>query len=474
MVGQTLRQSQQQRQLINLSPMQIRYFKMLEMNRLQAEEEVRRALEDNPALDTVETEADVPDFNETAEQLQLADYGSEEDVPFYRLHAANSSADDSFYTPEAVDDTTTLSEHLDAELNMLEGVESRVLNIARYVAGSLDSNGYMTRSVAEMIDDIAISTGVAVSEAEMKEAVALVRTLDPAGVGAADLRDCLLLQLDRMAPDAITVLAREIVAHYFDLFSHKHYDRLMSALGVSQGQLRQAIDCITALNPKPGSVVEESGAGDRLRHVIPDFQVDTDNDGIVTATVLSNIPELQIEATFATDAPDAPKSGSADAFIRRQRDEANGFINIVRLRNETLMKVIGAIVKLQHDFFLTGDEACLKPMILKDISKLTGLDTSVVSRATSGKYVMTPWGIFPLKFFFNERFNHDTDDEDTSSREIMAALRKLIENEDHHHPLADRQIAEELAAKGLNVARRTVAKYREMLGFPIARLRRQL
>lgn len=474
MQGQSLQQTQQQRQLINLSPMQIKYFKMLEMNRVEAEEEVRRALEDNPALDTVDSETLMPDFNESAEELQRADYGSEEEIPFYRLHVNNHSADDSFYTPEAVAESTTLSDHLDSELNMIEGVDPHVLKVARYVAGNLDSNGYMTRSAQEMIDDIAISTGIEVGEKEMKEAIALVRSLDPPGVGAVDLRDCLLLQLDRLPSSPKVNIAREIVAHYFDLFSHKHYDRLMSAIGVKQDRLREAIECITDLNPKPGSVIESTDANDRLRHVNPDFQVDTDSDGNVTATVLSNIPELQIEATFASESPETAKNGATDAFIRKQRDEASGFINIIKLRNETLMKVISAIVKIQHDFFVTGDESTLHPMILKDISSVTGLDTSVVSRATSGKYVMTPWGIYPLKFFFNERFSHDDNDEDVSSREIIAALREIIDNEDHHHPLADREIAERLAFKGHNVARRTVAKYREMLGYPVARLRRQL
>lgn len=472
MVSQTLSQTQQQRQLLTLSPMQIRYFKMLEMNRVQAEEEVRKELDENPALEVADTPVDTPDFNETAEELQMADYRDEDDIPFYRLEANNRSADDSRYTPEAVAQGDTLSQHLSAELDMIDGIDPMLLAAAKYVAANLDSNGYMTRSQSEMIDDIAFSTGITVSPERMKEAVALVRTLDPAGVGAVDLRDCLVLQLDRMPRDKVTENAREIVTHYFDLFSHKHFDRLRSALGVSDEEVRAAIERIRSLNPKPGSLIETSDASDRLRHVTPDFIVETDGEGNVTASVINSIPELQVEATFAVD---SAGNSTANAFIRRQRDEANGFISIVRLRNETLLKVITAIVKIQHRFFATGLETDFRPMILKDISAMTGLDASVVSRATNGKYVMTPWGVFPLKFFFSERFNHDDEEggDAVSSREIMAELRQMIENEDRRRPLADRELAAMLEEKGRKVARRTVAKYREMLGFPVARLRRE-
>lgn len=475
MVGQALQQTQQQRQLMTLSPLQIRYFKMLEMNRVQAEEEVRRALDENPALEAVDNSVEESQFNETAEELQRADYRDEDDIPFYRLEVNNRSADDAWYTPEAVALSATLSEHLAGELDMIEGVSQPTVNVAKYVAGNLDANGYMTRSSADMIDDLAISSGVTVTSEQMKAAVDLVRSLDPAGVGAVDLRDCLLLQLNRMSATPASTLAREIVAHYFDLFSHKHYDRLRSALGVGQDDMRDAIECIRGLNPKPGSLVETVDANDRLRHVTPDFVVETDGEGNVTASVVSTIPELQVEATFAADAGSgSAKNPSADAFIRKQRDEATGFINIVKLRNDTLMKVMAAIVRIQHKFFTSGIESDLRPMILRDISGLTGLDASVVSRATSGKYVMTPWGVYPLKFFFNERFSHDEDDGETSSREIMARLRELIEGEDRHHPLADRELADLLEKDGHRVARRTVAKYREMLGFPVARLRRDL
>ena len=269
--------------------------------------------------------------------------------------------------------------------------------------------------------------------------------------------------------------AIEIVGHYFDLFSKKHYDRIVSATGMSMDTLREAIETIRSLNPKPGGEVGDDQSQERLRQVTPDFSVEPDPEGGLTVTLLSNLPELAVEKTFAADAPistERRQHDDANAFIRRQRDDAQGFIRILKMRSQTLTRVMTAIVKLQRQFFLTGNDADLRPMILKDVSAITGDDQSVVSRATAGKYVATPWGIFPLKHFFNERFS--AGDPATSSRGILAALRTLIESEDRSHPLSDEALSQELGKLGFDVARRTVTKYREQLGQPVARLRREI
>lgn len=475
MSRQSINLTQQQRQLQTLSPLQIRYFKMLEMTQVQAEEEVKRALDENPALEVAhDDESNLPSatddggFNETSEQMQLADYRGEDDIPFYRYEANNHSADDQKYIPEAVEESQTLFDILVAQVRE-QSLDPRLEAAVEFVAGNLDDNGYLSRSVSQMADDMAIVAGHDVSEALISEALAVVRSLDPAGVGASDLRDCLLLQLRRRRTTPQVKLAIEIVAHYFDLFSKKHFDRLSHSLGVELSDLREAVDEIKTLNPKPGGDVVAVGPDERMRHITPDFIVDTDSDmETVTVTLANRIPELQLEATFAAD-----KSGDdgVERFIRRQRDEANGFISILKMRQQTLIAVMSAIVAHQKKFFLTGDEAMLRPMILKNISESTGYDASVVSRATSGKYVLTPWGIFPLKFFFNERFN---DSDETSSREIISAIRAIIDGEDRSDPLTDEAVVGKLRAMGYEVARRTVAKYREQLGLPVARLRREI
>ncbi len=265
--------------------------------------------------------------------------------------------------------------------------------------------------------------------------------------------------------------------HYFDIFSLRHYDRLLNMLDVSKEQLQRGIDVIKGLDPKPGSHLGGSDDEDRSRHIIPDFNVEVDDD-TVTLSLLNNIPDLAIEESFISDgkefinAPSSRRNDDAELFIKRKREEAYDFIELLRLRQETLYKVMSAIVKWQHDFFMTEDESKLRPMILKDIAKMTGYDLSVISRATAGKYVATSGGVYPLKFFFNERVGDG--EEETSSREILLAIKEIISNEDRSHPLNDDAIMKILHKNGYDIARRTVAKYRERLNIPVARLRKEI
>ena len=480
---ESLQLSTEQKLQQRLTPLQVQFVRMLEITGPEVEEEVRRALDDNPALEQADnddhannlTEDSTETFNESAEDIQRADYRDEDDIPSYRLEARNHSADDKYYEPIAVDMGDTLIEVLERQL-MEYDLSDIDLAIAQYIIGNLDDNGYLTRDLYAINNDLAFSVGIDVSMADLKRVSNVVRSLDPAGIGAIDLRDCLLLQLKRKESSMATKIATEIIEDYFDLFSKKHYDRMKSLLGITEEQLKEAMNIITSLNPKPGSQIT-GGTSDRTRHIIPDFSVETDPDnGNITLTLLNRIPELQIEETFSESASEVPANASrsqreAATFIKQKRDEASGFIKILKMRQETLYKVMKAIVKLQHDFFMTDDESRIRPMILKDISAITGHDLSVISRATAGKYVMTQRGIYPLKLFFNER---PKDDDDTSSHEILAVLKEIIENENKNKPLSDEAITKVLAEKGYDIARRTVAKYREKLGLPVARLRKEL
>jgi RNA polymerase sigma-54 factor len=329
-----------------------------------------------------------------------------------------------------------------------------------------------------MAYDIEMHTGIPITTADVQQMIALVRTMDPAGIGAVDLRECLLIQLRRRQPSPAVKLAIEIVDHYFDIFSLKHYDKLAGLLAVDEPSLRDAMRVIRSLNPKPGSDINSDPADERTRHIIPDFQVDTDGQTI-TLTLLNNIPELVIEESFREEDSATPvrttknrRENEAAIFIKQKRDEARDFIRLISMRQETLFNVMSAIIKLQRDFFIGGEmESLIHPMILKDIAELTGYDLSVISRATAGKYVATGRGLYPLKLFFNER---PTDDSDTSTHAILAALREAIEHEDKKRPLSDEALTAQLSEKGYDIARRTVAKYRERLGFPVARMRREI
>ncbi len=479
---ESLSQSLEQRLQLRLSPMQMRLVRMLEMTEPEIEEEVRREVDDNPALEVVDTpaagEEPAEAYGESAEQMQLADYRDEDDIPPYRLEANNRSADDVRFEPVAVAAGESLMESLMSQLAETD-LSQRQLAIARYIVGNIDDNGYMTRTLPQIDDDLAIDAGIEVDMAEIKDIFARIRSLDPAGVGAYDLRDCLSLQLRRMPDSEAVRTAREIVDNYFDVFSLRHFDRLASLLGISRESLREADEVIRSLDPKPASRFGESDADDRARHIVPDFYVEVDRNDRITVSMPGNLPELAIERSFDVDdersvadtGETSMRKREALSFISSKRRDASDFIELLRLRRVTLMKVMEAIARWQREFFLSEDESRLRPMVLKDIAGAIGMDISVVSRATAGKYAATQGGVYPLKFFFNERVSED---EDASSREILSALRVLIQEEAPSSPLSDDALTARLTEMGYNIARRTVAKYRERLGIPVARLRKKL
>lgn len=473
----SLRLQQQQKLHQSLSPLQVQFVRALEMTGPEMEEEVRRELDENPALEEApeHQNEELPaqdEFKESAEELQMADYRSEDDIPSYRLGISNRSADDPYYEPEAVDGGNSLMEHIISQLAQMH-LSADDMVIARLIAGNIDDNGYMTRSLQSITDDAAIQWGIDTTYERVKEIWRMIRRCDPSGVGAVDLRDCLLLQLDMKPAGKSRDVAREMLTHYFDLFSRMRFRELRRAIKASSDTFDEALALIRTLNPKPGTVVTGNtfADDDRTAHITPDFIVENEG-GNLTLLMPSHIPHLQVEQTFVNAEvelrPRTRRDEEAAAFVRSKRAEAENFIRVVSMRRETLLRVMTAIMKLQRDFFLTDDELQLRPMILRDVSAATGLDISVVSRATSGKYVATGKGIYPLKFFFNER---PKDDSDTSSLEITDALTRLISSEDKNAPMSDEALTAALRKQGYDIARRTVAKYRERAGIPVARLR---
>lgn len=491
---ETLHLTQEQKLQQRLSPQQVQFVRLLEMNRVEMEDEVRHEVLDNPAIQVSDNDesGQHDDFNESGndneddgsaneikpdpDMRDNDDDDDNDDIPAYRLNISNHSADDKAYEPVATSENS-LIDYLTEQINEQDLTENQ-RKIADYIIGNIDSNGYLTRSVSAISDDLIFQTDLNVSEDEISTVLQMIRDLDPAGVGAVDLRDCLLLQLERLSGSADNMAAYDIIDKYFVEFSKKHYDKIISAMKISAEDFRRALDIIRALNPKPGSLY---GSADnaKAQHIIPDFSVEIDGDTI-TLTLLNNIPDLQIEESFqamydslSTKKPRNRNEEEANRFVKDKYESASAFIAMLRQRQTTLFNTMRAIVDRQKDFFLTEDESSLRPMVLKDIAADTGYDISVISRATSGKYVMTQGGIYPLKFFFNEGMRRDSG-EDVSTREIQSSLKQLIEKEDKNKPYSDEQLCALLKEKGYEIARRTIAKYRERLGFPVARLRKEL
>lgn len=455
------------------------------MSTPEIDEEIRHELDENPALEVVDQqkasdgESDgESDFNETAEQLQLADYRDEDDIPAYRLNAHNFSPDDltDRFEPQQAAPAESMMDALTAQLAEQHLTDTQ-MQWARYIVGNIDDNGYLTRSLYQIADDLTMATSTDISADMLRPVYDAVRGLDPAGIAANDLRDCLSLQLHRMdGSDPAVADAVEIIDYYFDLFSLKHYERLMSEASLSRQRLKAATDLIVTLNPKPGRVFDSDSIDSRARHITPDFAVEVGGDTIAV-TIPNNIPELAVEASFSADGESAGVRADTkeQAFIRSRRQQATDFIDLLKARQHTLLAVMEAIARVQRKFFTTGDAQTLVPLRLKDISEATGIDISVISRATAGKYVSTPMGMYPLKSLFIESASAISGgDPEATSLSVEKAISDLIAQEDAARPLSDDALTAVLQQRGFDIARRTVAKYRERLGLPVARLRRKI
>lgn len=449
-----------QRQTMRLSAQQLRFVKLLEFNAPELEEAVEKELDDNPALQ-VSDDAPAPP----------------PDLPPLRAGVRNVSQDDAPFDFSPPDNEETLYDNLLRQLSE-RSLSANVRQTAEYIIGNLDSNGYLLRPLPSVLTDMAINTGLEVSDEEGKEALEVVKELEPYGMGAADLRETLLIQLRHLPASQTRDDAIDILTDQFDALAMRHTHRIISGLHISEDRVKDALALISTLNPKPGAALSSDTFTNNV--IIPDLILSED-DGELTLSTGNRIPDLVISRTFSEAVAELERKGEktdrkGSEFISGRYNDARDFIRILRQRQDTLLNVMGAILKIQEEYFRTQDVYRLKPMMIKDISALTGYDMSVVSRATANKYLSTPWGIFPLRFFFSDSIGEEGDDAAgaVTNRKVEAEINALVEKEDKRHPLSDEKIRLEMEKRGFEVSRRTVAKYRDRLGIPVARLRKEL
>lgn len=494
-----LSQNLQQKLLQKLSPQQIQLMKLLQVPTANLETRIKEELEENPALELDEDKHDEnadelkDEFSENGEEEYDEPDGSEDEYDNIDVSEYVQEGDDEVGDYKLRDDNypeedegrqlpfkseTSFFELLKNQLGLLK-LDDRQRVIAEQIIGSIDEDGYLRRETAAIVNDLAFRQNISATESEVEALINRIQHFDPPGVGARDLQECLLLQLQRQKDEGQPVdLAMKAIAKYFDEFTKKHYEKIQRGLNLDDGQLRNVMQQIIRLNPKPGGNVGEINKAES--YVVPDFFI-INNGGKLELTLNSrNAPELRISEGYRDMLKDYDRGSKKDKrqkeavlFIKQKIDAAKWFIDAIKQRQHTLLSTMNAIMEHQYNFFLTGDETELKPMILKDIAEKTGLDISTVSRVANSKFVQTEFGTYRLKFFFSESLSTDSGEE-VSTREVKKILSNLIEAEDKNRPLSDERLTELLQEKGYNIARRTVAKYREQLNIPVARLRKEL
>jgi RNA polymerase sigma-54 factor len=477
--------SLQQRLLQKLSPQQIQVIKLLEIPTMQLEQRIKSELEENPILELLEGDdtdesydEDNSDETQSDDEFSLDDYLNEEDIPSYRLAANNYSKDDK-QVDMPYSSGISFHDSLIEQLGLTSLNEDEQL-IAEYIIGNIDEDGYLRRDLLSIADDLAFHRSIDVKLEDLERYLEIIQDFDPPGIGARDLRECLLLQIMRKKGKDSTCLAARIIQDNFEEFTRKHYDKILRKYEISEEELKEAIDEILKLNPKPGSSYSNPMSKSN-QVIVPDFLLDNQEGELQLSLNQKNVPDLQLNGTYidlmksyAVNKSGASKDQKeAMSFMKQKLDSAKWFIDAIRQRQQTLMVTMLEIIKFQKEFFQDGDETKLKPMILKDIADLTGLDISTISRVSNSKYIQTHFGIYPLKYFFSEGMQTDTGEE-VSTREIKTILQECIANEDKRHPVTDEKLALILKEKSYIVARRTVAKYREQLGIPVARMRKEL
>ena len=460
-----------------LSPQQIQMIKLLELPTVQLEQRIKQEIEDNIVLEEEERPAE--DEDQQPQEISVDEYLREDETPSYKSHINNYSKDDK-QRPVYLTEGRSLQEYLIEQLNF-RNLSERDMRLATYLVGSLDEDGYLRRDLESVADDIAFTVGIETSAEELERILGIIHELEPAGIGARDLRECLLLQIDQLPLNTRPRrLARRILADYFDEFVKKHYEKLMARLQVSEDDFREAIAEIKRLSPKPGNLYAEGGT-DTTPYIIPDFILDY-QDGHFNLSMNSyNVPEVRINRRYVDmirdmvgpDGKVKEQDREALQFVKNKIDSAKWFISAIKQRHDTLMRTMQTILDYQQEYFKDGDRSKLRPMILKDIADRTGLDVSTISRVVNSKYVQTQFGIILLKSLFSEAMQTESGEE-VSSYEIKHILQQCIDGEDKRHPLTDETLMDILNSKGYRIARRTVAKYREMLGIPVARLRKQI
>ena len=460
-----------------LSPQQIQMIKLLELPAVQLEQRIKQEIEDNIVLEEEERSAE--DEEQPPQQISFDEYLREDDTPSYKSRINNFSKDDK-QRPVYLTEGRSLQEYLVEQLGY-RNLPERDLRLAVYLIGSIDEDGYLRRDLESVADDIAFTMGLETTAGELERLLGIIHELEPAGIGARDLRECLLLQMAQMPVNTRPRrLARKILTSYFDEFVKKHYEKLMARLQISEDDFRDAIAEIRHLSPKPGNLYAEGGT-DTTPYIIPDFILDY-QDGRFSLSLNSyNVPEVRVNRRYmemlremgGSDGRVREKDKEAIQFVKNKIDSAKWFISAIKQRHDTLMRTMQTILDYQQEYFKDGDKSKLRPMILKDIADRTGLDVSTISRVVNSKYVQTQFGIILLKSLFSEAMQTDSGEE-VSSYEIKNILQQCIDEEDKRRPLTDETLMDILNSKGYRIARRTVAKYREMLGIPVARLRKQI
>jgi RNA polymerase sigma-54 factor len=484
-----LKQKLQQKLIQKLSPQQIQMIKLLEVPTLQIEQRIKKELEENPALEEGQEEDDLQNeepeeepFEEKdkdREEFTIDDYIDDDEIPEYRLQVNNYSKDDERRTEIPFSVGSSFTEHLKSQLDMRELTEKQKI-LGEYILGNIDEDGYLRREISNISDDLAFLQNVSATEEELEEVLNVIQDLDPPGVGARNLRESLLLQISKKDQSLTQVkTAKTILESFFEEFSKRHYDKIIGKLDIGENDLKTAIDEILKLNPKPGGVYSES-SGKSAQTIIPDFILELTEDSFDLQLNSRNLPELRLSSayndmlhSYSRNKGQKKEMKDAVLFVKQKIDSARWFIDAIRQRQNTLLLTMNAILEYQKEYFVEGDETKLKPMILKDVAEMTGLDISTVSRVANSKYIQTHFGIIPLKFFFSEGLQ-TYNGEEVSTREIKRILQDCISNEEKRRPLTDERLTEILQEKGYVIARRTVAKYREQLNIPVARLRREI
>lgn len=480
-----LNQSLQQK----LSPQQIQFIKLLQVPTAELEGRIEEELEINPALEEGEdqekpeepaSEGESEEFQESAssDDVDIKDYLQDEDYSGYKMQGDGDSDEDNREMPIPM--SSSLHEQLMSQLDFL-GLGEKEYAIGKQLVGSIESDGYIRRELESIVNDLAFAQGIETTAEEVEVVLKKIQTFDPAGIAARNLQECLLLQLDRMdnGHDIDVAVAKKIIAECYDEFTKKHYQKIQKKLDTEDEEfIRDAMEVIIKLNPKPGG--GSTQAATKNQYIIPDYIL-TNNNGKLELTLNSrNAPDLRISRSYSDMFKAYEKSNKKDkklkeavTFVKQKLDAAKWFIDAIKQRQQTLLKTMNAIIEFQYDFFLEGDETKLRPMILKDIATMINMDISTVSRVASSKAIQTDFGIYPLKYFFSEGIATDSGEE-VSSREVKQIIKDIIEGEDKDRPFSDDKLETILNEKGYNIARRTVAKYREQLNIPVARLRKEM
>ena len=468
MIEQKLTLKQQQK----LSPLQIQTIKLIELPVQELEQRIRKELEENPVLDDTPQESK---DDEAPRDVSLSEINEDDPTPAYKYKINNYGKDERpQYNTFSVKQSFTQS--------LMEQMGFRNLTkhqqqIATFLIGSLDDDGYLRRDIESLVDDMAFRANIETNEEEVLDMLKMIQEFEPAGVGARDLRECLLIQLKGLKQTEDVQDATAILTDYFQEFSNRHFQKVMARLGLSEQRMKAAMARIVKLNPAPGGQVDDS-YNDQAQQIVPDFVLDYEDGQLNLSMPRFSIPEIRVNRKYADLLMEAANSSErqkkeAATFVKQKMDSAKWFVEALKQRHNTLQNTMQAIIDYQHDYFIDGDEANLRPMVLKDIAEKTGFDISTISRVVNSKYIETHFGIFPLKYFFSEGLENQ-EGEEVSTRELKKVLQECVDNEDKHKPLTDDQLVSEMEKRGYKVARRTIAKYRDQLGIAKARLRKEL